>query len=46
MKLIWAKIFSWGVLKGDTSLIWGYTKGRNFDLVVRKYQMVENPCYI
>jgi hypothetical protein len=37
------RIFYLGVGKGDTSLIWGYTEGYNFDLGVREYQKVENP---
>ncbi len=36
-------IFYLGVRKGDTSLIWGYTEGYNFDLGVGEYQKVENP---
>jgi hypothetical protein len=34
-----------GVRKGGTSLMWGYAEGYNFDLGVREYQKVENPCY-
>ncbi len=39
------RIFHSGVCKRDTILIWGYTEGYNFDLGVREYQKVENPCF-
>ncbi len=39
------RIFDLGVRKGHTILIWGYAKGFNFDLGVRGYQKVENPCF-
>jgi len=45
MKLIWVEYFIWGVRKGDTSLIWRYPEGYNFDLGVREYQKIENPCF-
>ncbi len=45
MKLIWVEYFIWGVREGDTSLIWRYPAGYNFDLGVREYQKVENPCF-
>jgi hypothetical protein len=38
------RIFYLGVRKGDTILIWGYAEGYNYDLGVREYQKVENPC--
>ncbi len=38
------RIFYLGVREGDTSLIWGYAEGYNFDLGVREDQKVENPC--
>ena len=44
MKHIWVECFYLGVREGDTSWIWGYAEGYNFDLEVRKYQIVENPC--
>ncbi len=34
-----------GVRIGDTSLIWWYALGYNFDFGVREYQKVENPWY-
>jgi hypothetical protein len=39
------RIFDLGVRKGHIILIWGYAEGYNFDLGVRGYQKVENPCY-
>jgi hypothetical protein len=38
------RIFNLGVCEGDTILIWGYAEGYNFDLGVREYQKIENPC--
>ncbi len=43
MKFIWVEIFIWGVREGNTSPIWGYADGYNFDLGVQEYQKVENP---
>jgi hypothetical protein len=40
------RIFDLGVREGHTILIWGYAEGYNFDLGVRGYQKVENPCSI
>jgi hypothetical protein len=37
-------MFDQGVRKRGPILIWGYTERYNFDLGVRKYQKVENPC--
>jgi hypothetical protein len=36
-------IFDLEVRKGDTTMIWGYAEGYNFDLLC-KCQKVENPC--
>jgi hypothetical protein len=40
MKLIWVEFFIWGYAKEM-----GYAEGYNFDLGVREYQKVENPCF-
>ena len=40
MKLIWVEFLFGGTRRG-----WGYAEGYNFDLGVREYQKVENPCY-
>jgi hypothetical protein len=32
-----------GVRRGDSSIIWVYAEGYNFDLGVHEYQKVENP---
>ena len=37
-------MFDQGVRKRGPILIWGYAERYNFDLGVRKYQKVENPC--
>jgi hypothetical protein len=39
------RIFDLGVREGHTILIWRYAEGYNFDLGVRRYEKVENPCY-
>jgi hypothetical protein len=39
------RIFDQGVRKRGPILIWGYAERNNFDLGVRKYQKVENPCF-
>jgi hypothetical protein len=44
-KLTRVEFCSWGVRKGDTSLILGYEEGNNFDLGVREYQKVENSWF-
>jgi hypothetical protein len=41
-----AMIFYLGLREGHTILIWGYAEGYNFDLGVRGYQKVKNPCFI
>jgi hypothetical protein len=38
------RIFDLGLRKGHIILSWGYAEGYNFDLGVRGYQKVENPC--
>ena len=38
------RIFDLGVRKRATILIWGYAEGYSFDLGVRQYHRVENPC--
>jgi hypothetical protein len=38
-------MFDQGVRKRGPILIWGYAERYNFDLGVRKYQKVENPCF-
>ena len=38
-------MFDHGVRKRGPILIWGYAERYNFDLGVRKYQKVENPCF-
>ncbi len=47
IKLFWVEFFNeggGGVREEDASLIWGYAEGYNFDVGVREYQKVENPC--
>ncbi len=34
-----------GYAKTEMKLIWRYPEGYNFDLGVREYQKVENPCF-
>jgi hypothetical protein len=38
------RIVDLGVREGHIILIWGYAEWYNFDLGVRGYQKVENPC--
>ncbi len=38
-------LFDQGVRKRGPIIIWGYAERYNFDLGVRKYQKVENPCF-
>ncbi len=40
------RIFDLGIHEWATILIWGYAEGYSFDLGVRQYQKVENPCSI